>query len=131
MEELHIGTEIRKVSKKRRLGATFIAKQLGKTRANVNHIFTRKSIDSDLLFQLSMILDFNFFNLYSNALRDKLGLERTMSRKEIAGEISGKIEQHEKNSATQIKYISLLEEKIAALQSQSDSTKTKKVKLHD
>lgn len=128
MEELHIGTEIRKVSKKRRLGATFIAKQLGKTRANVNHIFTRKTIDTDLLFQLSVILDFNFFNLYSNALRDKVGLEQTMSRKETERDVSSKIEQHEKNSATQIKYISLLEEKIATLQ--NESKKTKKVKLH-
>ena len=120
MEEMHIGTEIRKLSKKRGMGTTFIAKQLDKTRGNVHHIFTRKGIDSDLLFRLSLILDFNFFDLYSDSLRSNSGLEKGLSKNYDEDSFSELIETQKKNSDIQRKYIDLLEEKIERLRAMND-----------
>jgi transcriptional regulator with XRE-family HTH domain len=119
MDEFHIGAEIRKMAKARRIGATQIARQLGKTRGNVNNIFKRKAIDSDLLCQLSVILNFDFFELYSRILKSKIELEKGMSHEMGDRNALEVIIAHERNSSVQGKYIAMLEDKIEQLQQQT------------
>jgi transcriptional regulator with XRE-family HTH domain len=126
MDKFNIGEEIEKVAKTRRLTSAYIAKKLGKTRSNMNHIFKRKTIDADLLYKLSVILDFNFFDLYANSLRKKMGLERGIAPEVDNAKLTKTLEAHEKNAATQSKYIELLEEKINALQKEPEKKSARK-----
>ena len=118
MNKINIGAEIKKVADTRRIGATELAKELGKTRSNVNDIFKRKTIDTDLLYQLSTILNFNFFELYATSLRLKAGLEHGINDAD-ENILNKKLKTHEKSAVLQNKYINLLEEKIASLQKES------------
>ncbi len=118
MNKINIGAEIKKVADTRRIGATELAKELGKTRSNVNDIFKRKTIDTDLLYQLSTILNFNFFELYATSLRLKAGLEHGIKDADESI-LNKKLKTHEKSAALQNKYINLLEEKITSLQNET------------
>jgi hypothetical protein len=128
MTEVNIGAEIQKMAKTRRMSSSSIAKKLGVTRSNMPHIFRRKAIDTDLLFKLSEILDYNFFDLYAGALRKKMGMERGMSKEADTQATTHALQVHEKNASVQNKYIELLEEKIAALQKESGSSSKKRKK---
>jgi DNA-binding Xre family transcriptional regulator len=128
MNEVNIGAEVEKVAKTRRMSSASIAKKLGKARSNMNHIFKRKTIDTDLLYKLCIILDFNFFDLYADSLRKKMGLERGIAKGIDDGNLGKTLEAHEKNAATQNKYIDLLEEKIATLQKESGKKSAQKKK---
>jgi DNA-binding Xre family transcriptional regulator len=126
MDKFNIGEEIEKVAKTRRLTSAYIAKKLGKTRSNMNYIFKRTTIDTDLLYKLCVILDFNFFDLYANSLRKKMGLERGMATEVDSVKLTKTLEAHEKNAAIQNKYIDLLEEKINTLQKEYEKKAIRK-----
>lgn len=127
METINIGEEIEKVVKARKLSSAYIASKLGKTRSNMNHIYKRKTIDTELLYKICVVLDFNFFDFYGDSLRKKMGMERGVASKTYATDKLVKtIEAHEKNAATQNKYIELLEEKINSLQKEPEKKPTKR-----
>lgn len=127
MNKINIGEEIEKVVKARKFSSAYIASKLGKTRSNMNHIYKRKTIDTDLLYEICVILDFNFFDLYAGALRKKMGMERGVASHEYGTDKLVKtLEAHEKNAATQNKYIELLEEKIQSLQKEPEKKQAKK-----
>lgn len=72
---MHIGKHIHTVLKKRERTVTWFAGKLNMVRANVYDIFSRRTIDTELLERISVILDYNFFkDLYIN-------LDRVMSKK--------------------------------------------------
>lgn len=115
---IHIGKSIKKVSDSTDIGATELARIIGTTRGNVNSIFKRESIDTELLFKISKALNFNFFNLYTEAL-DKTGnlagsSDALNDQDKELDILREKVSAHEKNSMIQLKYIALLEEKLAA-----------------
>lgn len=63
-----IGTIIRSKLKERRHTVVWFAEQLGCSRTNVYKIFAKPSIDTEELFKISKILDFDFFKAYSEKL---------------------------------------------------------------
>jgi len=111
---VNIGFEIKKIAKDREIGATKLAELSGQSRGNVNNIFTRKTIDTGLLFTVSEILRFDFFSLYSKKLKiDNHELLLTgMSEVEILKE---KLELQTQNAISQQRYIHLLEEKLESM----------------
>lgn len=62
---VHIGKEILNRAKEKRIGPSELARRINKSRQNVNHIFHRKSLDTDLLQIISKALEFDFFRLYN------------------------------------------------------------------
>ena len=50
--------------KDRKVSVTEFAKRINTNRNNVYDIFKRKSIDTELLFKISKILSYNFFELF-------------------------------------------------------------------
>ena len=65
VKNVNIGEEIKKVVDVKMGNYSHFAKTIGKSRQNVNsQIFKKKSIDTDLLAQISEVLEFNFFSLY-------------------------------------------------------------------
>lgn len=106
--EIHIGQKIKQIAKSKGIGATELAKILKRTRANVGQIFSRKSIDPDLLYKISKILDYNFFELYAEKFRQEKGL------KSPAQDLETQLKTQKENNELQQKYIELLEEKLIA-----------------
>lgn len=65
---IFIGDEIKKKVKERKMTVARLSRELGCHRTNIYRIFDSASVDSDVLFRLSIILKFNFFDLYSNQI---------------------------------------------------------------
>ena len=64
MNTIHIGHEIQTVFNKTERPIAWFAKKLNFDRTNIYRIFKRKSIDTDLLYDISEVLEFDFFTLY-------------------------------------------------------------------
>ncbi len=69
---IFIGDEIKKKVKERKMTVARLSRELGCHRTNIYRIFDSASVDSDVLFRLSIILKFNFFDLYSNQIIQKI-----------------------------------------------------------
>lgn len=67
-----IGTAVKTKLKASKLTVVWFAEQLGCSRTNVYKIFNKHSIDTEELFKISRILDFDFFKLYSDKLFNKM-----------------------------------------------------------
>lgn len=68
---MHIGKEIRRKLEERHRTVVWFAEKLSYTRANIYKIFDKSSIDTELLLRVSEVLDFDFFALYSEAVRSR------------------------------------------------------------
>lgn len=73
---IHIGKLIRKRVKEQHLTVVWLANQLSCTRTNVYKMFERYSIDTEVLMKLSIVLDFDFFSLYSGELVEYKKMEK-------------------------------------------------------
>jgi len=68
MSKVHIGKKIKEVWKRSRLKGTEFASMINKDRQVIYDIFKRESIDTELLQQISKVLNHDFFNYYSHDL---------------------------------------------------------------
>jgi len=65
IQNIHIGSIIEKKLREKSIIITEFADKIGCTRSNVNDIFTRKSIDTELLIRISKALEYDFIrNIY-------------------------------------------------------------------
>ena len=63
---IHIGNLIRQRLNETGMSKSEFARRINTTPQNIYGIFKRKSIDSDLLTQISEVLEYNFFEYFSN-----------------------------------------------------------------
>jgi transcriptional regulator with XRE-family HTH domain len=63
-KDIHIGSIIQKILKKRQMKIVSFASELGCDRTRIYSIFQNKSIDVDLLVRISKILNYNFLLEY-------------------------------------------------------------------
>lgn len=70
MKNIHIGILIEKELIRQERSPSWLATKLCCCRTNVYKIFGRKSIDSDMLFRISRILNHNFFEYYCDKLNE-------------------------------------------------------------
>lgn len=66
LECVHIGQKIRKELYCHKHSIVWFAEQLGCSRTNVYKIFSNAYINTYLLFKISKILHYNFFQCYSD-----------------------------------------------------------------
>lgn len=62
---IHIGEKIREKARELRIGPTEISRKINTSIQNVYGIFKRKSIDTELLQNLSEAMNFDFFSYYA------------------------------------------------------------------
>lgn len=74
---MHIGNLIRQNLKERGYTVVWFATQLAYTRVNVYKIFEKKSLDTDLLMRISVILGTNFFKPYYDEFEDSRSTEQS------------------------------------------------------
>ena len=65
MELIHIGEKIKNILDSSDISVSDFAKKINKSRGNVYSIFSRATIDTNLLLKISKVLDYDFFLLYS------------------------------------------------------------------
>ena len=68
---IHIGKKIEEAFVKRGCTKTWLAEQINCDHSNINHIFKRQSIDTELLVKLSNALGVNFFEYYLQELNSE------------------------------------------------------------
>ena len=66
--DLHIGSFIKEIAERQKLGPTQLGKCIDSSKQNVYGIFKRKSIDTYLLSKISRCLDYDFFAEYSRRI---------------------------------------------------------------
>lgn len=66
--QIHIGRSIRQRLDESGHSVVWFAGQLSLSRSNVYLLFEKRSIDTNTLLRISLILDYDFFALYSNRL---------------------------------------------------------------
>ena len=70
---------IRQEFEKSGLSASQFARMINKERTLVYHLFKRQSIDTDLLYQICMVLNVDLFSLFSEKLRQENNIIGGMS----------------------------------------------------
>jgi len=65
---VHIGNLIKEELDRQDRTVTWLANKINCERTNVYSIFKRESIDTALLFRISLVLHYNFFNYYIQEL---------------------------------------------------------------
>ena len=66
---IHIGKQIRQKMEERQITVVWLAKHLSCSRTNIYKIFEKHSVDTDILAKISIILEFDFLSLYSEAMK--------------------------------------------------------------
>lgn len=69
---VHIGKEIKKKMCERNMSVVGLSRELGCHRTNIYRIFQAPTVDSGVLSRLSIILQYDFFKLYSDDIASKL-----------------------------------------------------------
>ncbi len=70
---INIGAKIREIAKEKGVGPTELGKRINTSKQNVYGIFKRKSMDSNLISEISIALDHNFFQYYMEDLQAHWG----------------------------------------------------------
>lgn len=63
--KIYIGEEIKKVMSERHVTKAELARRLGIRPQSVDYLLTRKSVDTDTLYNVSKVLDYDFAMLFS------------------------------------------------------------------
>ncbi len=66
---VHIGQLIEQELRRQRRSVSWFAKELYCDRTNVYKLFRKESVDTSLLYRISVILSHDFFRYYSDYLR--------------------------------------------------------------
>ena len=65
---IHIGQEIRKQVEEQGKTSVWLAQKLGCHRTNHYKIYDKRTIDTGVLLRISRILNYDFFNLYTEEI---------------------------------------------------------------
>ena len=69
---IHIGQLIREQLKADQRSASWLAREIGCSRNHVYKVFSKSSLDSDLIFRISKAMNFNFFQYYTAAFLENM-----------------------------------------------------------
>lgn len=69
---IHIGHLIQVQLKTDKRSVGWLSREIGCTRNHVYKIFSKSSLDSDLILRISKAMHFNFFQYYSRAFLDNM-----------------------------------------------------------
>ena len=69
---MHIGNILRDKLKQDGKSVVWLARELGCHRTNIYNLFDKYSIDTQLLEHISIIMRYNFFDLYRQEAEEKM-----------------------------------------------------------
>ena len=77
MNEIHIGKQIRQVLVEQGRSITWLAQIIGSSRENLYKVFRRSWIHTDMLQKISVALDYDFFEIYTEWYKQQKSADRT------------------------------------------------------
>ena len=75
---VHIGEKIKKVFDSKGLSVSEFGRRINMSRENIYSIFRRKTIDTGLLSQISIILEHDFFQYYTPLAKEVVKLRNEL-----------------------------------------------------
>jgi len=66
---IHLGKIIRQTLRQQGRSVTWLARQLPCDRSNLYKIFSKHTLDTEILYRISQLLDTDFFALFSDQLK--------------------------------------------------------------
>jgi plasmid maintenance system antidote protein VapI len=69
---MHIGNILRERLKQDGKSVVWLARELGCHRTNIYNLFDKYSIDTQLLERISIIMRYNFFDLYKQEAEERI-----------------------------------------------------------
>lgn len=69
---MHIGNILKERLKQDGKSVVWLARELGCHRTNIYNLFDKYSIDTQLLERISIIMRYNFFDLYKQEAEEKM-----------------------------------------------------------
>lgn len=121
--DIHLGKLILEKLKEKGMTKSEFARRINKSRQNVQDVFKRQSLDTDLLADVSKVLNFNFFQLLANeqnshssvALEDPANYKSSKTEKQKQKNQLDQLSKQLKLAQKEIKYLqrinTLLEKK--------------------
>lgn len=67
---IYIGEKIKKEMERQERGVSWLAEKLGCSRMAIYRLFEKNSIDTHLLYRISRVLNYNFFNDLSKEIEE-------------------------------------------------------------
>lgn len=122
--DIHVGKLILDKLKEKGMTKSEFARRINKSRQNVQDVFKRHSLDTDLLADVSRVLNFNFFQVLANeessnspvVMEDPAGYKTTKSEKQKLKQQVDQLSKQLKLAQKEIKYLQringLLEKKV-------------------
>lgn len=68
---MHIGQLIKQKMEERHRTVVWLARKLSYSRTNIYKIYDKSSIDTEVLLRISLILEYDFFNEYTQQLKNR------------------------------------------------------------
>ena len=65
IHDIHIGDYIKGVAAKRGISEAQLAKMISRDPSAISHLYTREHINTDQLWHISNVLEYNFFKKYT------------------------------------------------------------------
>ncbi|HEX5149990.1 MAG TPA: helix-turn-helix transcriptional regulator [Parafilimonas sp.] len=114
---VNIGEIIKTKALEKNLSQEKLGRLINKTKQNVNDIFKRKSIDTDLLLKLCEVLQYNFFeHYYDEEPLKSMRNEEFETFKKLIGELTKSNEQKDDTITNLNKVINANEQLLNILQ---------------
>lgn len=87
---IHIGENIQSVMNEKGMNKATLARLLDVKPQSVDYLLKRKSIDTDTLYNVSLVLDFDFFKFYriNQANSDQINFDVDQSKVKVLVEVA-------------------------------------------
>lgn len=72
-ERMHIGSLIKDELERQERTVSWFARKLNCDRSNIYKLFKRQNIDTDLLLRISVVLHYDFFEMYRQEACGRIG----------------------------------------------------------
>ena len=129
VKRIHIGKEIELRRQQLGISKSELGRRIRVPQQHINRILEKSSIDTDKLIDISVALDFNFFDLYAS---DKHNISAYLAAVSLHGdannaigdsEVAGQLSKEKAITEEKEKNIQILKERIKTLEESLDDKK--------
>lgn len=129
VKRIHIGKEIELRRQQLGISKSELGRRIRVPQQHINRILEKSSIDTDKLIDISVALDFNFFDLYAS---DKHSISAYLAAVSLQGdannaigdaEVAGQLSKEKAITEEKEKNIQILKERIKTLEESLDDKK--------
>ena len=101
--KIHMGSIIKRIVQEKKLSAGYLAEQIGLATGSVNRLYSYEFVQTEVLVSICVVLNYDFFAVYSEALNIKKDEVKVVSECEkLLAEKTEEMEAFKKETAKEI-----------------------------